>query len=104
MTKHTPAPWIPNRNLTVWASVDNSLIAQVAGPRDNDPDPESNANAHLIAAAPELLEAVKACADILERITPLPITKGGLTEEQDAKTALRLAYIAISKATPIPAV
>lgn len=61
---HTPGKWYMGNNLTVWTDADQSLIAQVAGPRDEDP--ESLANARLIAAAPELLSALKLALHSLE--------------------------------------
>lgn len=57
MLKHTPGPWAVNsEHLTVLAE-DSGYVCKVAGPGPNDP--ESLANAHLIAAAPELLAAAE---------------------------------------------
>lgn len=60
--KHTPGPWFAGDSLTVWTKNDMSCVAKVAGPTDSDP--ESAANAHLIAAAPELLEALQSVEQI----------------------------------------
>lgn len=106
--KHTPGPW-SNDPLqpTIWANDGDLKIATVedlpwvenaiTGRRQSQSGVEQ-ANARLISAAPEMLEALQACADILERLTPLPIAKGSLCEEQDAATSLRLAKRAIQKA------
>ena len=58
--KHTPGPWhilsggfISNSVLSDWAS-DKHYVAQVKGG-----DIYNHANAHLIAAAPDLLEVCK---------------------------------------------
>ncbi len=69
MSKHTPGPWtvcIPTpeehpgyadgtRDIDVWTGEDGTFIANVGGPPE-----EQEANAHLIAAAPELLETLRA--------------------------------------------
>lgn len=74
--KHTPGPWLLDANV-VYALDDtktvNRFSAQIHGGyvrrdtrgRGNDvrtPYPEIAANFRLIAAAPEMLEALKACA------------------------------------------
>lgn len=64
-TKHTPGKWT-TINLYIWTEAGDSLIACVAGPRDEDP--ESLANAKLIAAAPELLEALQVAQATIERL------------------------------------
>jgi hypothetical protein len=57
--KHTPGPWII-RHEGVWSvGTDHEMTALVYGCTDK----EEEANAHLIAAAPELLEALKAMVD-----------------------------------------
>jgi hypothetical protein len=69
--KHTPGPWCidphqsPEQPLTVFDGPNcGTLIAIVSG----DPDePENEANAKLIAAAPDLLAA-------LERIAAIKVT------------------------------
>ena len=64
--KHTPGPWhilsggfISNSVLSDWAS-DKHYVAQVKGGNIYN-----HANAHLIAAAPDLLEACKIAANNL---------------------------------------
>jgi hypothetical protein len=69
-TKHTPAPWAVwnmGRNLTVTATGNESKkhpnegmhIATIHRPESTTHDELFTANARLIAAAPELLEACK---------------------------------------------
>ena len=70
-TKHTPGPWkvkiaVLNPRDPMFYKADvlcgGIRIAQVAGVGEEN----SNANARLISAAPELLQA---CKDVLERLT-----------------------------------
>lgn len=53
--KGTPAPWNYNENFCGTVSSSNRTMVACVYPRDN----EMNANAHLIAAAPELLQALQ---------------------------------------------
>ena len=63
-TKHTPGPWYVTGNLTRYINVriGGGLIQEVAscGPTEADGGygPQQEANARLIAAAPDLLEAL----------------------------------------------
>ena len=57
MSKHTPGPW----NVT-----HGSIIPRVYGPDDNliaEIQPQRRRDAHLIAAAPAMYEAIKATLD-----------------------------------------
>jgi len=69
MSKHTPGPWRVTGTMTkyVEAKIGNGRIQEVAsvGPTEADKGygSEQNANAMLIAAAPDLLEALKAMRD-----------------------------------------
>ena len=58
-------------------------------------DPESDANARLIAAAPELLRSLKQCRDALMRYTGG--TETSLYEISDANAAIRKAEGEMSK-------
>ena len=89
-TKHTPAPW--NNSLTGIKDSNGKLIAQVWCDNENDSYgnypavsySEMKANAKLIAAAPELLEALQLIANT----------------SSDAPEAMRaIAKQAIKKAT-----
>lgn len=59
MFKHTAGPWTVNGNAI---ESEDMILAHIYDPDDNGPD-EWQANAQLIAAAPELLAA---CVDLLE--------------------------------------
>ena len=59
MSKHTPGPWIADGDLILAA--DNWRVASCHRFPNND-DTARPANARLIAAAPELLEALQAIA------------------------------------------
>ena len=67
MSKHTPGPWVVVGRLTkyVEARLVGGLIQEVAacGPTmaDEGYGQQQEANARLIAAAPDLLEALKRC-------------------------------------------
>jgi hypothetical protein len=98
--KHTPGPWVyerdngPGRNrpyITTVALCCDFVIglpSAFAGGnyRDGDPSGDAEADARLIAAAPEMYEALRAMYDMDWRIGP---TKGEYTR----------ALIALAKAT-----
>lgn len=70
-TKHTPGPWKHGKTLGVINGADGSLVATTGYRVTAVPDGqecEDDANARLIAAAPEMLEALKA---FIERGTKL---------------------------------
>ena len=66
MSKHTPGPWFITGNMTLYveARIEGGLIQEVAsvGPTQADDGYgcQQRANANLIAAAPDLLEALEA--------------------------------------------
>jgi hypothetical protein len=66
--KHTPGPWRlsaagmvemgdPSSRLSFWAGL--GYGGQLPNPSGQDPHAETEANAHLIVAAPDLLEALE---------------------------------------------
>ena len=62
MTKHTPGPWRyvdGYFDCDVWAG--NKMVLSY----ERHPTDEDRANARLMAAAPELLEALEACLMVL---------------------------------------
>ncbi len=61
--QHTPGPWRGEGRL-VFAGTHSVAIAQYSGIQSENS--ESFANARLIAAAPELLEALKHCLSLIE--------------------------------------
>ena len=95
MTPHTPAPWkadIENSaeglNIT---DDEGRRIAHTATIRNPDYTPliseEAKANARLIAAAPELLEALKELTDLLQS----PSGAGTMSEIRDSANRARAA-------------
>lgn len=63
MSKHTPGPWEIKRHFDpgykfISAQKHTALAQVVWCIEDEDRSPECEANAHLIAAAPELLDAL----------------------------------------------
>ena len=97
MSGHTPGPWVhysaskhypPGSSLNygsiIWATGVGE-VAQTPGLSDVEKD---NANARLIAAAPELLEALKALMEY-----------AGIIEERADDVATNKARAAIAKAT-----
>ena len=101
MTNHTPGPWEPRCETPGWPWLS---IVSPARRRETDAshavcllrtwtaDPERDANARLIAAAPDLLSALLAChrqlADWVDQ---------GSTDDRDFE-ACKLAREAIEKA------
>ena len=68
-TRHTPAPWeVCDDDLNVFAPETDTSITNVG--HFTAPDSlEGEANARLIAAAPDLLEALRAlCGQMLDRV------------------------------------
>lgn len=86
MSKHTPGPW-EVQNMTVFNS-GCMFVANCDGLGDVDRMEISRANARLIAAAPDLLAALKVLVD-----------NGGIGPEQ----MFRDARAAIAKAEGVPA-
>lgn len=81
-TKHTPGPWGINNTIMVSASpviLPSSVVAHRYGSTDTickfsfmtrKPHDEERANARLIAAAPDLLDALRLLLDGLETYAP----------------------------------
>lgn len=97
--KHTPAPWRATKREVPeglnWASRIPFAIERPAGGAvlpvaDVCDQPEAEANARLIAAAPELLDALRACA---------AVCAGETMHKQGLIDTLQLAQKAITKAT-----
>lgn len=109
MSGHTPGPWWPSRvHGTTYVEAklasDTRLLQEVAACGPTFTPTEQEANARLIAAAPELLEALQWMVDnddTNEGDEPLP-DHGGLTwNEINAEfiAGLNKARAAIAKAT-----
>jgi len=100
MSKHTPGPWRaqPREGFEgEWEVVSTCeiewLIAAAAPHIDGDPD---EANARLIAAAPELLEALVGLMRVMPVLPADAKTIRGIEQQYDA--AHRAARAAIAKA------
>ena len=64
-SQHTPGPWKVRIHGNFQQSILDSIGTRILAMVDNT-DNQDKANAHLIAAAPELLEACKAALDYAE--------------------------------------
>lgn len=85
--KHTPGPWFPG---TGWIGAGTLKNPYVVARVENYPYGPTEANAKLIAAAPELLDAAK---DALESLRRLQDAEGAyrVTNIQQLETAIRKA-------------
>jgi hypothetical protein len=59
--KHTPGPWINLSNLIVYDSDDGGPFRSICQMNENN----NEANARLVAAAPELLDALDQLVDLM---------------------------------------
>ncbi len=106
MSKHTPGPWLAVQPTAIdyramQIQTDESLIAVCCGggPKRAISAPEERANARLIAAAPDLLEALKAYMHAMEGFAEAVRATTGTAypwEAQDIEREKALA--ALSKA------
>lgn len=104
-TKHTPGPWVIEDSVKGWddnvaiKSEDGEYIGLVSWLND-----EQKPNAHLIAAAPDLLEALQKCQTVLEWVVeqaggPQCEHEGGVVCFCQENAAISTARAAIAKAT-----
>ncbi len=73
--KHTPGPWFTTRlhgTIYVEANLRGTLIQEVAACGPTEARMQQEANARLIAAAPELLNALAAIVGALEALGDSP--------------------------------
>ena len=88
MTTHTPGPWGITLDCmdTFVSARDGKTICEIAHSRDfTDPAEECCANATLIAAAPELLDALEGLLNALHSHTTHPAIKSALAAIAKAK-------------------
>lgn len=105
-TQHTPGPWtyIYNGNcLDLKGNCGNTLIAEFPTLEQIEgvawkPSDEESANLRLIAAAPELLEALQAIESVLGKIPAFGDTIGTEVSKAQIGVAHNQARQAISKA------
>ncbi len=97
--KHTPGPWVVEKSATVFEIFSGDATTLVATSRrsllSSKMDESAEANARLIAAAPELLEALKACADVLSVF----VQDGTSAQDSVVDKILKQSIEAIAKAT-----
>ena len=86
-TKFTPGPWEVNDDrFWVRSSVTESVVATIE--KDLHEKGEQQANAHLIAAAPELLAAAEF---LLEWCPTCSVGSSGYARQEQLKAAIRKA-------------
>lgn len=103
--KHTPGPWFADRDGNVWRRHPAELYQNGGGVAGDQPIARATvghfrwenkfpmeANARLIAAAPDLLEAAKLAEDIID-----DFVAGG--PDAKAEAALKALQAAITRAT-----
>ncbi len=95
MTKHTPGPWSARNGRIFMTDREELTVANVARAFDGDYSP---ANARLIAAAPDLLEALEALADLHKPCLADNPTLMECVKEQPEYQAYYAARAAIAKA------
>ena len=93
-TKHTPGPWDVSSGM-VWH--EGTPIARMDRETPDTTPVERDCNARLIAAAPELLEAVDL---LLDGLVPTATLDGFISPESER--AINAAHKAIAKATGVP--
>lgn len=92
--KGTPGPWI---NVGGWVDAEkrncelSGIICSISAVATRNPEAVNDANAQLIAAAPELLEALRQLRDYVEDVC-------AVSSDCDKAHPLMLATAAINKA------
>lgn len=114
MSKHTPEPWTVSSLQPFYvvgpASSKFEVVCAVAEWKDSNPDnftpslifENANSNARLIAAAPELLEALKDMAAWSEGCVKVMEMDGNKTLATGLEMRRRIALQVIAKATGKP--
>lgn len=93
MSKHTPGPWVSVEKFGVFGSVKGGVIREYTNGTsqdqlfmvcsvqdDNGGQEATNANAHLIAAAPELLEALYAAEESVGDLKTLYLIRAAIAK------------------------
>jgi hypothetical protein len=112
MSKHTPGPWfVTEGGQYIEAARYEHGGRQIVGKPQGDNPEQWNANARLMAAAPELLEALKLALSSLETawheidgewgpiISEFGDLEGAVSQGHCSTDAIRAARSAIAKAT-----
>jgi len=89
MSKHTPGPWVIRTAATYRSQVEAidpkgraDVVARITTPRKGAE--ASDANAHLIAAAPDMLEALEAAIAWNDSVGHFPIASDIITAMESA--------------------
>lgn len=98
-TKHTPGPWEIDHNGYLQAAVSGVIICRIVNSGGivfhADFSPAQPANARLIAAAPELLEALKSARTLLQECADDTVGTPSMVEFAEA---VKLYDAAIARA------
>lgn len=99
--KHTPGPWAIRYDYVVQAqSFDGGRLVPVAQPYGvNSDGTDLFANARLIAAAPDLLEALSKFVEFAEQYGEVVFSGGGMPVIDAMNACTTKARAAITKAT-----
>lgn len=98
-TKHTPGPWhVDTEDQDADIHSGFGMVAKTMG-HGNAQDGEGTANARLIAAAPELLEAAMEMAMLLENALRIGVINENLIIAESIRSVLPIHRAAIAKAT-----
>lgn len=106
-SKHTPGPWVakgkqyePGTGLTRGIYSPGNRYICFVGVSDTN-DEETDANTRLIAAAPDLLKALKDCLDFPQEDLELWATGGGVITITLTPYHIEQAVAAIAKAETV---
>lgn len=99
MSKHTPGPWVHRTRLDHGANIGTETgyaVCDMAYDYSSLPREELKADARLICAAPELLEALKAIKPFIPKTSA---SEGGAAKHSENVRAADMVRAAIAKAT-----
>lgn len=97
--QHTPGPWQIQRGVPIgFGLVASAGLRQKIVSAEGVSDSEADANARLIAAAPDLLAALQAIEDDLSGVISVAAIDGQIERLPSLKAARDLARAAIAKA------
>ena len=93
--KHTPAPWVINERLSCkfWKKITggNDIIADVKMHVTRGLEEQGQANAKLIATAPDLLEACKIAVEVIHDLTDYGIEGNDVNYAEFIEKAIKKA-------------
>lgn len=100
-SKHTPGPWairLGQSVVEIRTTAGLPIAQTTSGHYWQNFGPEAEANARLIAAAPDMLEALRHAEAILSYAPEMSTNKNGAGPNTSTHHALRLVRAAIAKA------